>query len=184
MTQCKILKFCKSYKIDIGIYNLKSKRILPQTVKRKNICVHIHENHYCVIWKTNRKDYLLNGVEEIEKIFKKVKNKINENNLKQRIRYRFPKHGTIDQLENVFVFDLETHNDHDFADAYAAGLYDVNRLRDKCDRDLTPDGLVIEREHVTIFDASNGNCVMDMFNIFRRITRVMKELILIKTEMR
>ena len=162
MTRCRIPEFCKRYKIDIGIYDLNSKRILPWNVKLKNICVHIHKNHYCVIWKKNKKDSLLNGVDEIDKNFKYVKNKIKENNLKQIIRYRFPKHETIDQLENVFVFDLETHNDQEFAEAYAAGLYDVNRLRDKWDRDLTPDELVIERENVTVFDSSNGNCVMNM----------------------
>ena len=36
------------------------------------------------------------------------------------------------------------------------------RLRDKWDRDLTTDELLIERENVTVFDAPNGNCVMDM----------------------
>ena len=41
MTQCRIPQFCKRYKIDVGIYNLNSKRILPQTVKQKNICVYI-----------------------------------------------------------------------------------------------------------------------------------------------
>ena len=162
MSRCRIPEFCNRYKIDIGIYDLNSKRILPWTVKQKNICVHIHRNHYCVIWKKNRKDSLLNGVNEIDKNFKYVKNKINENNLKQRIRYRFPKHETIDQLENVFVFDLETHNDQEFAEAYAAGLYDVSRLKDKWDRDLTPHELVIERKNVTVFDASNENCVMNM----------------------
>ena len=162
MSRCRIPEFCNRYKIDIGIYNLKSKRILPQTVKQKNICVHIHNNHYCVIWKKNRKDSLLNGVEELDNNFKYVKNKINENNLKQRIRYRFPKHETIDQLENVFVFDLETHNDQEFAEAYAAGLYDVSRLRDRWHGDLTNNELLIERKNVTVFDASNGNCVMDM----------------------
>ena len=88
--------------------------------------------------------------------------KINENNLKQIIRYRFPKHETIDQLKNVFVFDLETHNDQEFAEAYAAGLYNVNPLRDKWDRDLAPDEIVIEKENVTVFDASNGNPVINM----------------------
>ena len=125
-------------------------------------CVHIHKNHYCVIWKKNRKDSLLNGVNEIERNFRYVKNKINENNLKQRIRYRFPKHEPIDLLENVFVFDLETHNDEEFAEAYAAGLYDVNRLHDKWDRDLSSNELVIEKQNVTVFDASNGNCVLNM----------------------
>ena len=111
MTQCSIPEICKRYKKDNGIYYLKTKRILPQTVKQKNICVYIHKNHYCVIWKKNRKDSLLNGVDEIDKNFKYIKNKINENNLKQRILNSFPKHETIDQLENVFVFDLETQND-------------------------------------------------------------------------
>ena len=162
ITRCRIPEFYTRYKIDIGIYDLNSKRILPRNFKQKNICVHIHKNHYCVIWKRNRKDSLLNGVNEVERNFKYVKNKINENNLKQRILYRFPKHEPIAQLENLFIFDLETHNDQEFAEAYAAGLYDVKRLRDRWHRDLTPNELVIERENVTVFDASNGNCVMNM----------------------
>ena len=162
MPRCRIPEFCKRYKIDIGIYDLNNGRILPRTVKQKKICVYIHKNHYCVIWKKNRRDSLLNGVNEIENNFKYIKNKINENNLKERIRYRFPKHETIDQLENVFVFDLETHNDQEFAEAYAAELYDVNRLHDKWDRDLTLDELVMEGKNVLIFDASNGNCIMNM----------------------
>ena len=125
------------------------------------MCTYSQKPLLCYLEK-NRKDSLLNVVNEIETNFRYVKNKINENNLKQRIRYRFPKHETIDQLENVFVFDLETHNDEEFAEAYAAGLYDVNRLRDKWDRDLTGDELVLEKQNVTFFDASNGNCVMNM----------------------
>ena len=162
MSRCRIPEFCKRYKIDIGIYDLTSKRILPWTVKQKNICVHIHRNHYCVIWKKNRKDSLLNGVQEVENNFKYVKNIINENNLKQRILYRFPKHEPINQLENVFVFDLETHNDQEFAEAYAVGLYDVNRSKDCWYRDLNSNELLIERNHVNVFDASNGNCIMNM----------------------
>ena len=87
---------------------------------------------------------------------------MNENNFKQRLRYRFPKHETMDQLENVFEFDLETHNDQELAEAYAAGLYDVNRLRGKWDRDLTTDDLVMEKENVTVFDGFNGIPVMNM----------------------
>ena len=87
MARCRIPEFCKRYKIDVGIYDLNSKRVLPRTVKQKNICVYIHRNHYCVIWKKNRKDSLLNGVNEIENNFKYVKNIINGNNLKQRILY-------------------------------------------------------------------------------------------------
>ena len=87
---------------------------------------------------------------------------MNGNNFSQRIRYRFPKFKTIDQLENAFLFDLETHSDQEFAEAYAARLYDVNCLGDKRDRDLTPDEKVTEEDNVTVFDGSNGNPVMKM----------------------
>ena len=50
------------------------------------------------------------------------------------------------------VFDLETNNDQDFAEAYAAGLCDVNRLRDRFDRDLAVQGRETERENVMVFD--------------------------------
>ena len=56
----------------------------------------------------------------------------------------------MDQLENVLVFDLETYNDQEFAEAYGAGLYVVNRLRDKSHTDLTSDELETERENITV----------------------------------
>ena len=92
-----------------------------------------------------RKDSLLNGVEDKDRNFKYVKNSINEKNLKQRIRYTFAKHETIDQLENVFKFDIETHDDQEFAEAYEASLFDVNGSREKWDRDLTSDEIVVEK---------------------------------------
>ena len=101
--------------------------------------------------RKNRRDSLLNGVDELERNLKYVKNKISENNLKQRIRCKFPKHETIDHLENVFVFNLERYIDQDFAEAYAAGLYDVNHLRNRWESDLTPNELVIERKNFNVF---------------------------------
>ena len=49
----------------------------------------------------------------------------------------------------MFVFDLERYNDQDFAESYAIGLYDVNRLRDRWDRDLTPDEIVTEKDNLS-----------------------------------
>ena len=148
--------------MNIGIYDDKSKRILPTSVKKCDICVYIHKNRYCVIRKKNRRDALLNGVEEFDRNFKYGKNRINENNSKQRIRYRFPRHQIIGQLGNVFVFDLETYNDQEFAEAHAAGLCDVNPLRDKWNRDFTCKEIDIERKNITVFDGSNANPVMNM----------------------
>ena len=86
MARCTALEFCERCKIDIGIYDVKSKRILPRGLKRRDVCVHLLKNHFCVIWKKNEKAASLNGVEEMERNFKNVKNRINENNKKQRIR--------------------------------------------------------------------------------------------------
>ena len=72
-------------------------------------------------------------------------------NMKQRI-----------SSKNVFVFDLETINEQEFAESYAAGLYDMNRLRDQWDRDLTPDEIATKKDSVIVFDVSNGKPVMNM----------------------
>ena len=50
------------YKIDIGIYDVKSKRILPRTVIQRDVCVYFRKSFYCVNLKKKRKNSLLNGV--------------------------------------------------------------------------------------------------------------------------
>ena len=107
-------------------------------------CVHNHKNHNCVNWKKIEK--VLNGVDGTDEKCKNNREKIMEDKLKQRNRYRFPKHETIDQLENVFLFDLETHNDQEFAEAYTAGIYNVHRIRDKWDRISTVEEKETERK--------------------------------------
>ena len=74
MTLCRIPELCERYRIDIGIYDPKSKRKFPRNVKQRGICVHSHKNQYCVTWKKNGRDSLLNGVEEIGRSFKYAKN--------------------------------------------------------------------------------------------------------------
>ena len=42
MTRRRIPEFCERDKIDIGIYDPKSQRVLPRNVKERDKCVHIH----------------------------------------------------------------------------------------------------------------------------------------------
>ena len=108
MTRCRFSEVSEKYRIDIGISHRKSKGILPRPVKQRDLGLYVHKNQYCVFQKKNRRDSLLNGEEERDRNFKYVKNLLNENNLKQIIRYRLPKHETTHQSENVFLLDLET----------------------------------------------------------------------------
>ena len=68
----------------------------------------------------------------------------------------------MDQLENVFIVDLGTCNVKKFAEAYEAVSYDVNLLRDRCDRDISADEINTEKENVTLFDGSIRKPVMNM----------------------
>ena len=112
--------------------------------------------------RKNRQLSLLFGIKQIDRVFKYVKNIINENNLKGRIRFRLPKHESIDHFENEFMFDIETQNNQEFAEADAGGLYDENCWRDKWDIDLTVQEMKTERENVSVFIGSDGNPVMNM----------------------
>ena len=73
MTRCRTPEFCAGYEVGIGIYDLKSKRKLPRSVNQTDTCLYIHENHYCVVWKKNKKDSLVNGLGEKEEKLKYVK---------------------------------------------------------------------------------------------------------------
>ena len=86
-------------------------------------------------------------------------------------------------MENVFVFDLETHNDQISSKAYAAGLY-VNRLKDRCDRDLTVQEMEIERKFVIVFDKRCDNPVIKMPKNLQKTMKVMREAKSIKMVMR
>ena len=64
----------------------------------------------------------------------------------------------------MFSFDLETINViyQEFCEAYAAGCYHLDRLKECYNGDLDEKELEIERQHVHIFDHVNKNPVLDM----------------------
>ena len=69
MTRCRIPAFRKRYKIDIGIYDVKTKEFFLGQLNREAFVYSFIKNHYCVIWMKNRRDGLLKGVDELDKNF-------------------------------------------------------------------------------------------------------------------
>ena len=55
MTPCRIPEFCERYRVEIGIYDLKCKRILPMIVNERNICLNFHKHHNIVNWKKKKR---------------------------------------------------------------------------------------------------------------------------------
>ena len=75
----------------------------------------------------------------------------------------------MDQSENVFLFDFETYNAQEIAEAYPSSLYDVNRLGDRWNRVLTPEEIQTERKDAIVFNRSCGNLVMNMLKCISEI---------------
>ena len=51
MTLAKVQPFCNRYGLDIGVFNLNSKRVLPWTVEEKKLFVFIQEPFLCKLEK-------------------------------------------------------------------------------------------------------------------------------------
>ena len=133
------------------------------SVTERRICPYIHENHFCVIWKTKKTNFT-NAIEELENNFEYQPNHITDNILKQVVEYKFPISNEKDCLYAVFAFDFDTVNFQyqEFCEPYAAGCYHLDRLKECYNGDLTEEELEIERQHVHIFDRANNNPVLDM----------------------
>ena len=78
ITPAKIQPFCRKYIINLGVYNKKQQSILPKTVTERTLCLLIHNNHFCVIWKNNQSSFL-DAIEETELNFRHEENQINDN---------------------------------------------------------------------------------------------------------
>ena len=95
---------------------MKQKIILPQSVTQRNICLYIHNNHFCVIRKRNRSTFP-DAIKELEK------------NLDTKTitfltveEYKFPKSNGKNCMYAVFALYLETCNVEKqlYCEAYAA----------------------------------------------------------------
>ena len=149
MTTAKVQPFCKKQIINLGVYNPKQQEILPRSVTERRICLFIHKNHFFVIWKRKKTNFT-DAIKELENNFEYQPNHITDNILKQVVEYKFPISNENDCLFAVLSFDLDTVKVpyQEFCEAYAAGCYHLDRLKECYNGDLTQEELEIERQHV------------------------------------
>ena len=101
MTSARIQPFCKIHKINLGNYNINQQEILPRSVTERRLCLYIHENHFCVIWKTNKSTFT-DAIKKLKDNFKHETNQISDNILKQVQEYKFPISNDKDCIYCVF----------------------------------------------------------------------------------
>ena len=83
-SQARNQPFCRKNNLNLGVYNLKQKTILPRSVTERGVCLYIHSNHFCVIRKTAQSSFP-DAIDELEKNFKYESNEITDDNLRQVI---------------------------------------------------------------------------------------------------
>ena len=73
MTSARIQPFCRKYNINIDYYD--GFRVYPRNITERNIVLKIHNNHFCLIWKSNGVSYDT-VIKELNDNFKVIDNVI------------------------------------------------------------------------------------------------------------
>ena len=106
MTTARIQPFCRKYNINIGCFD--GTRINPQNLTQGDTALKIHENHFCLIWKSDGISFD-KEIKELKIISKSLIILYLTNMLKvflkmiTILKVKFP-------LTNIVVYDLETFN--------------------------------------------------------------------------
>ena len=85
MTSARIQPFCRKYNIETGCFD--GTRINPRNLTQRNTALKIHENHFCLIWKSENISFNQVIEDELKPNFKVVDNVISDKHVKSFIKY-------------------------------------------------------------------------------------------------
>ena len=83
MTSARIQPFCRKHNINIGCYV--GFRVCPRKITQRNIALKIHNNHFCLIWKSDGVSFD-KAIKELKDNFKVVDNVISDKHVKCYIK--------------------------------------------------------------------------------------------------
>ena len=86
MASARIQPFCRKYNINIGCFD--GTRINPRNITHRNTAVKIHENHFCLIWKSNGVSFD-KAIKELKDNFKVVDKVVSDKHVKGFIKYEY-----------------------------------------------------------------------------------------------
>ena len=134
MTSARVGSFCRKHNINIGCFD--GTRINPRNITQIITALKIHNNHFCLIWKSN--GFRFNEVIEndIKPNFKVVDNVISDKHVKSFIKYEYNPKKVKSPLTNIVVYDLETFNKFR-AVPYCSCIYKLSKLSGRYNRDIS-----------------------------------------------
>ena len=137
MTKARIQPCLKKLGIDLGYFN--GERVFPRTVTNRDSALDLFNNHFCLIWKSQKVSFN-QAVQELKHNFKMVDKFITEENVNSHFKYEFIPKKIESHLTNFIVYDLETHNT-DRARPYNMTFYRLSKIAGRYNRDPTQEEL-------------------------------------------
>ena len=107
MTKARTQPFCRTYYNNLGFFN--GERVFPRSVTETNIALKLHNNHFCLIWKSEGNSFN-QAIKELKNNFEVVDNFITEENVNSHFKYDFIPNKFESHLTSFIVYDLETQN--------------------------------------------------------------------------
>ena len=133
MTSARIQHFCRKHNINIGCYN--GFRVCPRNITQRNIALKIHNNHFCLFWKSDGVSFD-KAKKELKDNFKVVDSVISYKHVKSFIKYEYKPKNVQSQLTNMIVYDIETFNTIRCV-PYAKCIYRLSEISGKHHRDIS-----------------------------------------------
>ena len=103
MTCARIQPYCRKYNINIGCFD--GTRINPRNITQRDTALRIHENHFCLILKSEWISFD-KAIKEINDNFKVVDNVISDKHVKSFIKYEYNPKKVKFSLTNIVLYDL------------------------------------------------------------------------------
>ena len=134
MTSARVGSFCRKYNINIGCFD--GTRINPRNITQRDTALKIHNNHFCLIWKSDNDSFNQVIEDELKPNFKVVDNVISDKHVKGFIKYEYNPKKVKSPLTNIIVYDLETFNKNK-AVPYCSCIYKLSKIAGKFRRDIS-----------------------------------------------
>ena len=134
MTTARIQPFCRANNVNLGHFD--GERVFPRSVTERYIALKIHNNHFCLISKSEGVS-LNQAIKDLKDNFKIVDSFITEENVNSHFKNEFIPKNIYSHLTNFIVYDLETHNT-DRARPYCISFHRLNKIAGRYNCDLTP----------------------------------------------
>ena len=134
MTSARVGSFCRKYKINIGCFD--GTRRNPRNITQRDTALKILNNHFCLIWKSDRISFNQVIENELKPNFKVIDNVISDKHDKCFIKYEYNPKKVKSPLTNIVVYDLETFNKIR-AVPYCSCIYKLSKISSKYHRDIS-----------------------------------------------